>query len=208
MINIIWLLLIVSAVVIGGINGKMDAVTQSAIDSSKLAIDIVIVLIGIMALWLGIMRIAEKSGLIKILAKIVKPVMRRLFPEVPIDHPAMGAMMMNISANMLGLGNAATPFGLKAMMELQKLNKIKDTATNAMCMFLAINTSSVTLIPITVIGIRASLNSSGPTEIIGTTLIATCCSTIAGVTAVKILEKLPVFKVREKKSESKQENEE
>lgn len=201
MINIIWLLLIVSAVVIGGITGKMDAVTKGAIDSAKLAVDIAIVLIGIMAMWLGIMKIAEKAGLIRALARVVKPVMKRLFPEVPAEHPAMGAMMMNLAANALGLGNAATPFGLKAMMELQKLNQFKEHATNAMCMFLTINTSSVTLIPITVIGIRASLGSVSPTEIIGTTLIATFFSTAAGITAVKLFEKLPVFGIKEELGE-------
>ena len=197
MINIIWLLLIVFAVVIGGITGSMDEVTKGAIDSAKLAVEIAIVLIGIMAMWLGIMRIAEKAGLIRALARAVKPLMKRLFPEVPAEHPAMGAMMMNLAANALGLGNAATPFGLKAMMELQKLNQFKEHATNAMCMFLTINTSSVTLIPITVIGIRASLGSVSPTEIIGTTLVATIFSTAAGITAVKLFEKLPVFKIKE-----------
>ena len=196
MINIIWFFLVVFAVIVGGATGRMNDVTNSAIESAKLAVDIVIVLVAIMAMWLGIMRIAEKAGLINTLSRIFKPVMKRLFPEVPPDHPAMGSMMMNIAANMLGLGNAATPFGLKAMTELQKLNKYKDTATDAMCMFLTINTSSVTLIPITVIGIRSSLGSVNPTEIIATTLLATFFSTTAGIAAVKFFEKLPVFKIK------------
>jgi len=197
MINIIWLLLIVFAVVVGGITGRMDAVTTSAIDSAKAAVELAIGLIGIMAMWLGIMRIADKSGLVTIVAKIVKPVMKRLFPDVPSDHPAVGAITMNMAANMLGLGNAATPLGLKAMLELQKLNKIKDTATNAMCMFLTLNTSSITIIPITVIAVRASAGSLNPTEIIGTAIIATLCSTTAGIICVKIFEKLPAFKIKE-----------
>jgi len=201
MINVIWFLLIAIGIIYGGINGQIEAVTDSAINSVKLAVDLSLGLIGVMALWLGIMKIAEEAGLVELLARAVKPVTVKLFPDVPADHPAMGAIIMNLAANMLGLGNAATPLGLKAMQELQKLNKFKDTATNAMCTFLAINTSSVQLIPATVIALRASAGSLNPAEIIGTTLVATTCSTVAGIIAVKFFEKLPMFRIQEREAE-------
>ena len=146
-------------------------------------------------LWIGLMKLAEESGLINILAKMLKPVMTRLFPEVPADHPAMGAMIMNISANMLGLGNAATPLGLKAMMELQTLNKNQESATNAMATFLALNASSVTIIPSTVIGIRVATGSADPARVIGTILFATICSTVVALTLAKLLGKMKGIKL-------------
>jgi len=148
-----------------------------------------------MALWLGIMKIAEESGLMSLLARAIAPVMRRLFPEVPAGHPAMGSMMMNIAANMLGLSNAATPLGLKAMEDLEKLNRFPGVATNAMCMFLTINTAGVQLIPATMIGVMASSGSKAPTVIIGTTFAATLISLIAGVAAAKLLERVRFFSV-------------
>jgi spore maturation protein A len=158
------------------------------------AVTIAIGLIGIMALWLGVMKVAEEAGLVQTLARGLKPVMTRLFPDVPAEHPAMGAMILNIAANMLGLANAATPLGLKAMEELNKLNKKAGTATDAMCTFLVINTSSVQLIPATAIAIRASAGSANPTEIIVPVLIATTCATIAGIVSVKLLQRLPVYR--------------
>jgi spore maturation protein SpmA len=146
-----------------------------------------------MMLWLGIMRLAEKSGAIQALSRFVRPVMKRLFPDVPEEHPAMSAMVMNMAANMLGLGNAATPLGLKAMQHLDELNPEKGTATNAMCTFLAINTSSVTLIPATAIGLLAAQGMAEPYAIVGTTIGATLCSTIVAILAVKTFEKMPVF---------------
>lgn len=148
-----------------------------------------------MALWLGIMRIAEDSGLVISISKALSLVMKPLFPQIPANHPAMGAIVMNMGANILGLGNAATPLGINAMKEMQKLNPNKDVATNSMVMFLAINTSSVTLIPATVIAIRASAGSLNPTEIIGPTIIVTTASTIAAIAAVKILERLPKYAI-------------
>jgi spore maturation protein A len=195
MLNYIWLSMIILAVVVGGINGKIENVTKSAIDSAANAVVIAIGLIGIMALWLGIVRIAEDSGLMKIVAKTIAPVMRRLFPEVPDDHPAMGSMTMNIAATMLGLSNAATPLGLKAMEDLEKLNKNPGVATNAMCTFLAVNTAGFQLIPATMIGILASSGSKDPTAIIGTTLAAGVVAVIAGVAAAKFLQRLPLFSV-------------
>ena len=174
---------------------KLNAVTNDGIVKyAKIAVELAIGLIGIMALWLGIMKIAEQSGLIAKLAGVLTPVTTKLFPDVPADHPAMGAMIMNISANMLGLANAATPLGLKAMEELNKLNKKLGTATDAMCTFLVINTSSVQLIPATVIAIRASAGASNPTEIIGPVIVATTVNTIVGVVTVKLLSRLKIFK--------------
>ena len=193
--NYIWLALVIVAVVLGGINGKMDEVTKAAIDSAGNSVTIAIGLIGVMTLWLGIMKIAEDSGLIVLVSKAIAPVMRRLFPEVPADHPAMGSMLMNIAANMLGLSNAATPLGLKAMEDLERLNKTPGVATNAMCMFLTINTAGIQLIPASMIGLMASAGSSDPTAIIGTTFAATLVALVVGLTAAKILERLRFFSI-------------
>jgi len=195
MINIIWAGLILIGFLVGAINGNIDQVTTAAIENAKTAVELAFGLIGVMAMWLGIMKIAEDSGLIKIISKALKPVMVLLFPDVPPDHPAMGAMIMNISANILGLGNAATPFGLKAMEELQKLNRKKDTATDAMVTFLAINTSSVTLIPASAIAILSAAGAKNPTEIIGPTIIATTMSTAAAIMAAKTLQGLPRYRI-------------
>ncbi len=190
MLNYIWFGMMAIAVAAGIYNDKIDAVTEAAIDMAKISVEIAIGLIGIMALWLGIMKIAEKSGLIRIIAKLLRPITIRLFPDVPEDHPAIGSIVLNMSANILGLGNAATPLGLKAMEELQELNERKDTATNSMVMFLAINTSSVQLIlPATVVALMGATAS----EIFITTILATSCSTIAAIAAVKFLEKRKRF---------------
>ena len=167
---------------------KMKDVTNAALDYSKIAVNIALGLIGIMALWLGVMKVAEEAGLINIIAKIVRPITKVLFPEIPQDHPAIGAIIMNISANMLGLGNAATPFGLKAMEELDKLNTNKGTATNAMCTFLAVNTAGLTLIPATAIAVRSSAGSADPAIIIGTSIFGALCATLVGVTSAKLFE--------------------
>ena len=192
MLNYIWFGLIFISVVIGTITGKIDQVTDAAITMSKTSVEIAIGLIGIMALWLGIMKIAEDSGLIQIIAKSLRPITIRLFPDVPSDHPAIGSIVLNMAANMLGLGNAATPLGLKAMKELQELNKHKDTATDAMCTFLAINTSSVQIIlPATVVG----LMGAAANQIFITTIIATGMSTIAAIISVKVLSKMKRFRI-------------
>lgn len=194
MLNYDWLGLIVIAVITGAVTGNIEQVTKQAFDSAESAVKIALGLISIMTLWLGIMKIAEQAGFIRLLARALAPVMRRLFPDVPPEHPAMGSMLLNIAANWLGLSNAATPFGLKAMEELQQLNPKKDTATNAMAMFLGINTASITLIPTTIIGIRVSLNSNNPFEIIGTTIFASVCATTAAIITAKLLGRLPVFR--------------
>ena len=197
MLNYIWFGMMFIAVVVGIFTGNIDAVTEAAISMSKTAVEIAIGLIGIMALWLGTMKIAEESGLIRILSKTLRPITIRLFPDVPEDHPAIGSIVLNMAANILGLGNAATPMGLKAMEELQELNPEKDTATNAMCTFLAINTSSVQLIlPATVV----ALMGSAANQIFITTILATGMSTVAAIFAVKFFEKLNRFKMGSKES--------
>ncbi|HJM34880.1 MAG: nucleoside recognition domain-containing protein [Candidatus Marinimicrobia bacterium] len=192
MLNYIWFGMMMIAVVIGTITGNIDAVTEAAINMAKTAVEIAIGLIGIMALWLGTMKIAEESGLIRIISRALRPITIRLFPDVPSDHPAIGSIVLNMAANILGLGNAATPLGLKAMEELQELNPNKDTATNAMCTFLAINTSSVQLIlPATVVALMGAASN----QIFLTTIVATGLSTIAAIIAVKTLEKMNRFNV-------------
>ena len=169
---------------------KLKDVTNAVIDYAGTAVTIALGLIGIMALWLGIMKIAEDAGLIKIIAKLVKPFTKRLFPDIPSDHPAISSIIMNISANMLGLGNAATPFGLKAMEEMNKINPDKGTASNSMVTFLAINTAGLTLIPATVIAVRAASGSSNPAIIIGTSIFGAFCATVAGLICSKISGKI------------------
>lgn len=187
MLNYIWFAMLVVGFVVGIMNGRVNEVTQAVVDSSKNAIELSIGLLGIMCLWTGLMGVAEKSGIIRGIAKVVRPVMRFLFPGIPKGHPANGAIVMNLVANFLGLGNAATPLGLKAMGELQKLNPNKDTASNEMSMFLVLNTACIQFIPATIIAVRAAAGSKSPAEIIGTIWVATICATIAGIIAVKIL---------------------
>jgi spore maturation protein A len=173
---------------------RTKAVTQAALDYASTAVTIALGLIGIMALWLGVMKVADEAGLLKIVTRILTPVTKRLFPDVPPDHPAVAAMIMNIAANMLGLSNAATPMGLKAMEELNKLNPKVGTATNAMITFLAINTGGLILIPATAIAVRAAAGSANPGIIIGTSIFGATCATFAGVTAAKILQRLPRYR--------------
>ncbi len=194
-INIIWLALVLIATVTAAYTGKMAEVTRASFDSAKSAVTLAIGLIGPMALWLGIMKVAEEGGLLRIIARAVRPVMIRLFPDVPPEHPAMSAMIMNMAANALGLGNAATPMGIKAMQELEKLAPEKGTATNAMCLFLAINTSSVTLLPLGVITVRAAAGAVDASAILIPSLFATFCSTCVAVAAAKILAHREAFSV-------------
>lgn len=204
MLNYIWLGLMAIAIFVGALNGRLPEVTNAAFEYAEIAVDIALGLIGIMALWLGIMKIAQEAGIVTMLAKVIKPISKRLFPEIPPDHPVIGAMVLNIAANWLGLSNAATPLGLKAMEELQKLNKNKDTASNAMATFLALNTGSITLIPATIIGVRVSLGSANPTEIIGTTIFASTFATIFAVTGTKLLQRLPMFRINDAENDQNQ----
>ena len=204
MLNYIWLALVLLAVAIGGWNDRLQDVTGGALDGAKTAVTIALGLWGVMALWLGVMRLAERAGLVQRIAYGLRPLMKRLFPEVPPDHPAMGSMLMNMAANMLGLGNAATPLGLRAMRDLESLNPRPGVASNAMCTFLAINTSSVQLIPATAIAILVAAGSTRPTVIVGTAFFATLCAATVAVLSAKFFERLSIFKPRRTPSETEE----
>ena len=190
MLNYIWFALMAIALIVAIFYGTAPAVTRGGIDSAKTGVDIALGLVGIMTLWLGIMRVAEKAGLIAMLGRLLRPVSRLLFPEVPPEHPAIGAMIMNIAANMLGLSNAATPLGIKAMEELQTLNDgDRETATNAMVTFMTLNTAGIQFIPATIIGVLAAAGAKNPTAIIVTTILSTLCGATAAVLTAKVLQR-------------------
>ncbi|MFT5874099.1 MAG: spore maturation protein A [Clostridium sp.] len=195
MMNFIWVGLVAVSIIAGIFTGNITAVQDAVFSFAKVAVDIVFGLIGIMVFWMGLMKVAEEAGLTEKLGRALKPIMCRLFPEVPADHPAMSSMVMNMAANVLGLGNAATPFGLKAMKDLQTLNKTKDIATDAMVMFIAINTSSVTLIPTIVLALRSSAGSTNPTQIVGPVILATLISTITAITFATLFSKTKIWKL-------------
>lgn len=191
MVNIIWVGMLLIGIIVAAITGKVDVVTTAALKGAETAVEFAFGLVAIMAFWLGIMKVAEEAGMIGLISKIVRPLTTFLFPSVPKNHPAMGAIIMNLSANVLGLGNAATPMGLIAMKELQKINKYSpNTASDAMCTFLALNTSCITIIPATVIGIRIKAGSTNPAEIVGTTIFATACAMIIAIIVDRVLRKL------------------
>jgi spore maturation protein SpmA/spore maturation protein SpmB len=195
-LNAVFIALIVGAVGVAAWNGTMPATNQAALDAAKNAVMVIAFgLIGPMALWLGFMRVLREAGFMTSIARAVAPVMRRLFPDVPAEHPAMGAMVLNLAANVLGLGNAATPFGLKAMRELETLNPRPGVATNAMSLFLAINTAGVAVLPLGVIAIRSSLGSTNPAGIVIPTLLATACGTLVAVAVAKALQNRVLFSV-------------
>lgn len=187
MINIIWFAMIIAGMVTAAATGRVEAVTGAVFSSAEQAVSVVFSLISIMAFWLGMMKIIEESGMIHWFVRLLSPIVRLLFPRVPREHPAMQAILMNMSANLLGMGNAATPFGLKAMKELQELNDDRTVASDEMCTFLAVNTSSFTLVPTTVIALRAATGSANPTEIVGATIFAAFCSTTVAVLADRLL---------------------
>jgi spore maturation protein A len=189
MLNYIWFGLMAIALVVAAINGTADAVTKGAVESASTAVQIAIGLVGVMTLWLGMMRVAEAAGLVTIVGRALRPLLRWTFPEVPAEHPAAGALVVALAANMLGLNNAATPLGIKAMEELQALNPDKDTATNSMVTFMAVTTSGVQLIPATMIGVLAAAGSLNPTVIIGTSIVATFVGTLAAVITAKLLQR-------------------
>ncbi len=188
--NYIFYFLIVISIICGAINGKLSDVVNSILTGAELSVKVAFSLIGIMAFWLGMMKIAEKCGLIKFIAKIIKPITKKLFNEIPEDSPAIGDIAMTFTANAFGLANAATPIGIKAMEELQKHNKEKNSASNAMCMFLAMSTAGFQLIPATVIAILIGIGYKNPTEIIAPTLLVTSIAFIAAIILAKILQKL------------------
>ncbi|MHB9094320.1 MAG: nucleoside recognition domain-containing protein [Eubacteriales bacterium] len=191
MVNVIWVGMLLIGIIVAGINGNIEVVTTAALKGAQTAVDFALGLIAIMTFWLGVMKVAEAAGMIRLLSRLVKPVTTFLFPGVPKDHPAMGAIIMNLSANVLGLGNAATPMGLIAMKELQKLNMSDPrTASEAMCTFLALNTSCITIIPATIIGIRIKAGSANPTEIVGTTVFATAAAMTVAVIVDRIMRRI------------------
>ncbi len=183
MVNLIWLLMLAIGIIVAALTGHIENVTVSAMKAAELGVEVAIELIGVMSLWLGLLRLAEEAGFIRGIARVLGPAVRRLFPTLKPDSPALGAIIMNLSANILGLGNAATPFGLKAMQELQKENPTPDVASPAMITFLALNTSCITIIPATIIGVRLKADSANPTEIIGTTIVATGCAMTVAIFA-------------------------
>lgn len=181
MVNWIWLFFIVAGLIVAAVNGRIDAVTEAAFEGAKTGVTVCFGLISVLVFWLGLMRIAEDAGLLKKLARLLSPFIGFLFPSVPRNHPAFGYILSNMSANILGLGNAATPAGIKAMQELQKLNPDKESASAAMCTLLAINTASITLIPTTMIAIKMNFGSKTPTDIVGPTLAATAIALAAAI---------------------------
>jgi len=199
-LNYIWVGFFLIAFIVGLIKliflGDIEifsTMMKALFERSKLGFELSLGLTGILALWMGIMKIGEKGGMIRILARMVSPLFTRLFPEVPKDHPAIGSMMMNFSANMLGLDNAATPLGLKAMKDLQELNPKKDTASNAQIMFLVLNTSGLTLIPVSILALRAMKGSVNPTDVFLPILIATYISSLVGLIYTAIIQKINLF---------------
>lgn len=203
MLNYVWSFLLLSGLVAGALFGRLGAMVGSVFDVCKaVVVDIALPLAGTMMLWLGILRVMEKAGLMQMLARLMSPLMRILFPDVPKDHPAMGAMMMNMAANLLGLGNSATPLGLKAMGHLQELNPNKQSASNAMCMFLAVNTAGLTLIPMSAINFLNAGRMANPYSIIAPTLFATSCAAIVAVCSAKLLQRLPLFRAQPDDTES------
>jgi len=186
MINFIWMLLIAVGVVYAGLHGRIDQVTQSTVQAAENAVLLSLKLTGVMCLWLGMMKIAEKAGLVKVISLVVGPVIRIVFPSVPRQHPAMGAIILTISANMLGLGNAVTPLGIKAMQQLQTLNPDNETASPAMCTLLALCTTGLTFVPATIIALRAAAGSSRPAEIVGATVVVSLTATIVVLIADRL----------------------
>lgn len=188
MINKLWFYMIVIAVAFAATGGKLDGITNEIFNSLRSSVDLGIGLLGGMMLWCGVLKVAEKSGLVDNISDFIRPVMKIIFRGIPGKSPAMGAMVMNITSNMLGLGNAATPMGLKAMQELQLLNPRKDTATNAMCLFLVVNAAPIQLLPATVLSLRASAGSANPGIIIVPAIITSFIAVFSGIISCKLLE--------------------
>ena len=188
--GLVWTVLLVAAVIAAAITGRGGDLTGAIAESAGRAVTLSLGLVGVMTLWLGLMRVAEAAGLVGLLGRAVRPLMRRLFPEVPDGHPAMGSMVANLASNLLGLANAATPFGVKAMQELETLNPRPGTASDAQALFCAMNTASLQLVPATVIGLRAAAGSRAPAEILGATLLASACGVVVAVVVAKLLARL------------------
>lgn len=189
MVNAVWLVLLVGGIVASALQGNVGGVTQAVVSGSEKAVEVAFGFIGIMSLWLGMAKIAEASGLMQGMARLMAPLVSRLFPGVPAEHPAMGNMLMNMAANMLGMGGAATPFGLKAMQELQTLNPRKDQASRDMITFLAINTASINFVPATMIALRVAAGSTHPAEIVGPTIFATSVAFLVAITVDRLFRR-------------------
>ncbi|HHT43049.1 MAG TPA: hypothetical protein GX014_06565 [Firmicutes bacterium] len=190
MINYIWFFMILAGVITAASKGEIHLVTEGVLKGSEQAVLVAAGLIGVVSFWSGVMQIAQDAGLMRALARLMGPLARRLYPEVPPDHPAMGSLLVAMSANLLGLGNACTPLGLKAMGQLQELNRDKETASDAMCTFMAVTSSSLTVIPTTIIALRLTHGSLNPTDIIGPIAAATCCSTVITIVLDSLLRRL------------------
>ncbi len=188
--NYIWYFLIVISIIFGAVNGKLNDVANAIFSGTELAVKIILTLLGIMTFWLGIMKIAEKSGIVEFLSKILNPIAQKIFPEIPKDSPIIGDVAMNFSANALGLANAATPIGIKAIEGMQELNKDKESASNSMCTLLAMNTAGFQLIPATVIAILAANGCNNPSEIIIPTLIVTSTAFISAIIIAKLFKRI------------------
>lgn len=197
--NYIFYFLIVFSIIIGAINGKLQDVVNAVMSGAELSVKIAFSLIGIMAFWLGIMRIAEKSGLINLISKLLRPITKILFNELPQDSPAIGDIAMNFTANAFGLANAATPFGIRAMEELQEVNKDKKTASDAMCLFLGMNTAGFQLIPTTVLAVLVGIGYKNPTEIIAPTLLVTTIAFVSAIVMAKTAQ--TICKIKEVKND-------
>ena len=196
MLNYVWLGLIVFSLLLGGFTGRIDAVGANAIENAKNGVILAGNLVAVMTLWLGMMQLATKAGLVVWLGRALRPALSWLFPQVPKNHPALGSITMNFAANLLGLDNAATPLGLRAMEELESLNPNPGVATNAMCMLLAMNASGLTLVPTTVIGVMIAVHSRNPTAVIAPTLLATALTHLAAIGTAKLLENSPFYRLR------------
>ncbi|MCL6450106.1 MAG: hypothetical protein K6T75_02280 [Acetobacteraceae bacterium] len=190
MLNLVWLALVLGGMAFAAVRGDVGRVADAAMSSATTGVDTALGLMGVMCLWLGLMKVAEKSGFVAVLARALTPLGRLLFPGLPKNSPALGPVFMNMGANLLGLGNAATPFGLKAMQELQKLNPHPDTATDEMCSFLVLNTSSITLVAAVVVALRAQAGARQPADIVVPTFLATCCACAVGLTVERLLRRL------------------
>lgn len=195
MLNGIFVVIVLFSILMAAFTGRMEMLSKAVLESARSAVTLALGLIGVMAFFLGLMRVAADGGLLRIMARAVHPVMRFLFPAIPKDHPAMSAMILNITSNLLGLGNAATPFGLKAMMELDRLNQEKGTATDAMVLFLALNTSGLALLPLGVISLRAAAGSQDAAGIMATTWFASGCATVAAIVAATLLARTPRYRL-------------
>ena len=189
MLNYIWSGMILISLAVAAVNGKLEATAAAAVEGAASAVDTCFALLGIMCLWTGLVKIGEKAGLIQGISKLLRPILRRLFPELKEDDAAQGSIVMNIAANLFGMGNAATPLGIKAMEDLSRTNKRRSRASNAMCMFVVLNTASIQLVPTTLISLRQTYGSASPGEIIVPIWIVSVCALLVGITAAKLFER-------------------